>query len=336
MIVELIRISANIATPIGLIGFACGLVALVYYWRLRQQRMLLEGLPPNKRAILVDEYLSRYKIDFKDLTPDKKIALLNREMDIRYGKFRLGIAVGAITFFSCLLIVVVTIPYNGKFVDVQLIENGLPLSIDFDLVYYLSERGPVSVSGQKGRAVLRDIPHKLHELQIVDVSCVGGGYSTVMAPDHRYPLKDGILLKIEMQPDATKDPIDLMGIPDPAQDMPPDNELAKPPQVPAEQVRVRIENRTGRPLYLVLYNCTPLPAAPDDFLGSQYLSIPFRQHQPVQWIEDLRHGSSGWYIFFVRTLDAKYYRLGRYNVFNEETPKFAIVRTGNAFSLKRE
>lgn len=98
---EVLQIVTTVGTPLALLGL---IVAFVYYayarW-LKHVEKKLELLSPEDRAKAVDNYLTRYKVDAKNLTRDQKFQLIQGEMDKRYRLSRLYALVAAVVFIIC-------------------------------------------------------------------------------------------------------------------------------------------------------------------------------------------------------------------------------------------
>lgn len=95
---ELLRIAANVGTPVSLLGLVVALGYLAYTRRLEYQRRTLQTLPPEQRATAADEYLTRYGIDGKELQPADKLALIREELQKRHRR-SLGYVIAATAAF---------------------------------------------------------------------------------------------------------------------------------------------------------------------------------------------------------------------------------------------
>ena len=328
---EILQIGANVATPLGLIGFACGLAAFVYFRRLKHKEHQLDSLPPQDRAHAIDKSLTRYGIGGDGLSPGQKAKLLHEEMERRFWLSRLALILFAIVFVICLMIVTAayvvaeTTHPREKTVQVQLMKGGEELAVDFDIDYYVPNRGQIQDRGTEGRASLRGIPSSLSELTVFSVLCREGKYCPAAGGKHAYPLEKGELLLIEMVLDGCDQPPQEIIFPDPAAYIPAKEQLAERPVIAAERVRLRITNRTQEDVTLLLFNCTPPVGNSDRSLVSRWVVEPF-DHGESKWIKRFRPDSCGWFAFFVRTSDGRVFPLGNKNVFTEEEPKLAVVR----------
>jgi hypothetical protein len=106
--IEVLKIGAAIATPLGFLGFVA---ALVYYIRARQlkhKESLVEQLSQEDRAHFLDESLTRYNIDASNATREEKFQLIRDEMDKRYRLAILYTVVSAIVFIVCFALAVYT------------------------------------------------------------------------------------------------------------------------------------------------------------------------------------------------------------------------------------
>ena len=101
---DIFRIGANVATPLGLLGFVAAAAFYLLLRLLRHQERQLTQLPPEERAKAVDHFLTRYKLSAENLTRDQKYALILAEMEKRYKLTRLIVIVSASTFVISLLI----------------------------------------------------------------------------------------------------------------------------------------------------------------------------------------------------------------------------------------
>jgi hypothetical protein len=102
--VEALRISAAVATPLGLLGLIAALSYYFYARRLRFEERRLESLPLEERARVADERLSRYGIDGSNLTREEKSRLILTEMEKRHAFARLCTLVLAVVFVICFAI----------------------------------------------------------------------------------------------------------------------------------------------------------------------------------------------------------------------------------------
>jgi hypothetical protein len=87
---ELLRIGANIATPLGGFGLLVVVLLIVYQIYLKYKERQLQRLPEDQRAKAIDDMLSRYNLDAKNLTREQKYELLIREMDHKAKNVRLA------------------------------------------------------------------------------------------------------------------------------------------------------------------------------------------------------------------------------------------------------
>src|SRR4051812_37696005 len=80
-VAELLRVVANVATPLALLGVGAVLAAAAYRHWLKSRHKQLAQLPEQERAQAVDQMLTRYKISGADLTKEQRFHLINKEMD---------------------------------------------------------------------------------------------------------------------------------------------------------------------------------------------------------------------------------------------------------------
>lgn len=95
---ELLKIATNVATPLALLGLVAALGYFAYARRLAHDQGRLESLPPEQRAEAADEYLTRYKIDGRDLDPADKLSLIKDEMGNRHRRLMGFMYVAAAVF----------------------------------------------------------------------------------------------------------------------------------------------------------------------------------------------------------------------------------------------
>lgn len=96
---------ASITSVLGLAGFIIACVFIVFLVRTKSQRQKLELLPPSARARHLDDFLTRYGLSLKNISDEKKLELVLKEMNLRFRK-QVGLAtLGAIIFVVCFAIV---------------------------------------------------------------------------------------------------------------------------------------------------------------------------------------------------------------------------------------
>jgi hypothetical protein len=98
---EILRIAANVGTPLALLGLVAALAYFVYTRRLKYEKEKLEALPPDERATRTDEYLTRYGIDGKNLRIEDKVALIREEMEKRHKRSFAYVIIAAVVFTVC-------------------------------------------------------------------------------------------------------------------------------------------------------------------------------------------------------------------------------------------
>jgi hypothetical protein len=104
---EVLRIAVGVSTPLGFLGLIVALGFLAYALRIKYQENKLQALPPDQRALVADEYLTRYGIKGNDLPPAAKLALIRDELEKRHhGYFRYFIA-ATVAFVVCFVIAII-------------------------------------------------------------------------------------------------------------------------------------------------------------------------------------------------------------------------------------
>lgn len=103
---EILRIAANVGTPLSLLGVAIALAFFAYNRHLKHAEKKLELLPQEQRAKAVDTYLTRYGIDGVNLTREQKVRLIRDETDKRYRITRLYLIIAAVVFVACVVLAV--------------------------------------------------------------------------------------------------------------------------------------------------------------------------------------------------------------------------------------
>jgi hypothetical protein len=101
---EILDTVIRISTPLALLGLVVALGYFAYGRLLKHQETQLEALPPEQRATAIDEYLTRYGIDGKNLRIQDKVALIKNEMEQRHNRARLYVVLAAIVFVVCFAI----------------------------------------------------------------------------------------------------------------------------------------------------------------------------------------------------------------------------------------
>lgn len=98
---EILKIGAAVATPLGFLGFVAALVYFVRARQLKHKEVALDKLSPEERAQFLDENLSRYRIDAANATRQEKHQLIKDEMEKRYRLAVLYTLVSAFVFVVC-------------------------------------------------------------------------------------------------------------------------------------------------------------------------------------------------------------------------------------------
>jgi len=93
-------IGASITTPVALVGFLVASISIIYLALIRAKRKLIESLPAHQRAGLVDEQLTRYKVEFTNLTAEQKLELVKQAMKTRANGPRFFAVLGAVVFLA--------------------------------------------------------------------------------------------------------------------------------------------------------------------------------------------------------------------------------------------
>jgi len=103
---EILRIAVGVATPLSLLALVATLGYFAFTRRLTLEEERLRALPPDQRAPQTDEYLTRYGIDGKDLSPSAKLSLIRDEMQSRHRRSVVYVAVASLVFVVCFAIAV--------------------------------------------------------------------------------------------------------------------------------------------------------------------------------------------------------------------------------------
>lgn len=111
---EFIKIAASVTAPLSFLGLVVALGYLVYIQRLKHKEKQLENLPANTRARLVDEYLTRYGIDGKDLRPHARLALIRAELEQRHRRSLEYVRYATVAFVICFGIAAVSYLVHGS------------------------------------------------------------------------------------------------------------------------------------------------------------------------------------------------------------------------------
>ncbi|HXT64464.1 MAG TPA: hypothetical protein VN696_15605 [Pyrinomonadaceae bacterium] len=86
--------------------------------KLSYDETKLKNLPPGQRGKQTDQYLTRYGIDGKNLSPEEKLALIRDELDKRHRRSRWYVIATTITFVVCFAIAAVSFwPRTGTAED---------------------------------------------------------------------------------------------------------------------------------------------------------------------------------------------------------------------------
>lgn len=101
---DVLKIAASVSTPIGLLGLVVALGYLTYALWIKHQQTKLQTLPPDQRAVAVDEYLTRYGIDGTHLPQADKLALIREEMEKRHRRSIVYVIAATVAFVMCFAI----------------------------------------------------------------------------------------------------------------------------------------------------------------------------------------------------------------------------------------
>lgn len=104
--INLFQIGAGVSTAIGLLGFA---LAVWLVWKIQRSRQAVAELklvPERERTKILDEWLSRYKIDGGKLKADQKYSLIQEEMRRRFNYRALFLVVVVVAVVACFAIAV--------------------------------------------------------------------------------------------------------------------------------------------------------------------------------------------------------------------------------------
>ena len=105
---EFLRIAVSVSTPLALLGLLVAVGYLAYRRRLKNDETKLQNLPPGKRAIQADEYLTRYGIDGKNLRPSEKVALIRDELNKRHRRSNVYVISAMVAFVVCFAVAAIS------------------------------------------------------------------------------------------------------------------------------------------------------------------------------------------------------------------------------------
>lgn len=86
--IEVVKVAAFISTPISLLAFISALVIWLRMRVTKNEIAKLKHLPVDKRARILDEYLTRYEIDGADLTAEQRFRLILNESNKKNARER--------------------------------------------------------------------------------------------------------------------------------------------------------------------------------------------------------------------------------------------------------
>jgi hypothetical protein len=139
---EAIRIGANVATPLGLVGMVAALILFGYYHYLKHQERKLLALPESERAKRVDLWYSQIGLDISNLTREQKFEFISRELERRAAQARLLIVTLALVIVICFAIAAIAFISNpGEMKQntngallIAVLARSAPLAIGFALL----------------------------------------------------------------------------------------------------------------------------------------------------------------------------------------------------------
>lgn len=103
--VSALSTGAAVSTILGLLGLVAVCIFLAYLARLRSETKRLPRLPPDERTKKIDTYTTSYPIDLRDLPPKAKLALVERDMNLRWRwHLILGLLIAGV-FVFCITVV---------------------------------------------------------------------------------------------------------------------------------------------------------------------------------------------------------------------------------------
>jgi len=110
---DVLRIAVGVSTPLALLGLLAALGYFAYARKLKHQEKQLDTLPPEQRGAAIDEYLTRYGIEGKNLKTADKLELIKREMEQRHRRAVLYVVVAAIVVVVCFALAVVAYLFHN-------------------------------------------------------------------------------------------------------------------------------------------------------------------------------------------------------------------------------
>ncbi|MEZ6059062.1 MAG: hypothetical protein R3C19_01740 [Planctomycetaceae bacterium] len=99
--IQILQTAAGVATPLALLGLVVALCYFAYTRKLKHAESQLNALPEDQRATAIDEYLTRYGIQGKDLTRADRFQLIREEMRKRHQRSTTILIVAAAVFVMC-------------------------------------------------------------------------------------------------------------------------------------------------------------------------------------------------------------------------------------------
>ncbi len=200
----------------------------------------------------------------------------------------------------------------------------------FTVRYRTSDRGVVRVEGHDGTAELRGVPVSLEKLDIVDIEC--GGF--VMRDPGPFALDNG-KVEVVMVSGEPPPPEDDRKRPDPSVFKPSKDELDNTPAVQGKDVTLFYQNRTGRPLDIVLYNYSHDPNGNSWKLRPKWIDLEPNNSELGTYEGFKNEKGNGWYGVWLRDKEGTYTPLQAMNFFIARQPMLTI-ESGDPYVVKLE
>ena len=322
---EWLRIGANIATPIGLIGFAIGIAIIAYIWRLKSGLKQLELLPQENRAHAIDETLKRYNLDGGNLTRDQKVGLIRDEMYLRQSRFWGFLIAAIVLVLASLLVVAASYLYQPELppqaVTARVQFGGNPIKRPFKLTFLDESGRRYEVKGKDGVGTM-EVPGSVRILKNanIEMPCYKrrdtGTIDLVQGQE--------ILIELERVPTKMPDqPFVPSKLPNlmtliPPNHLPKVHQLSASPSLlnPGEAV-LEVENNTEGLIRLLLHSFDPKRANPLRVIMCDHCD-PKPYNKFTEKI--------GWFAFFAQTEKGDVHYLGCEDVYKQPRTKLVLEK----------
>jgi hypothetical protein len=227
--------------------------------------------------------------------------------------------------------------FSVQTVQVYLEESHRILNVSFDATIHIPGSETITKSGERG-SVMFKMPGNIATIADMSIECAG--YEVASNPPYQI---DGGIVHVEVRPARLPPPANAEAYPSEQAivDMPTRQDVAKQPAVDPTSVTFQYKNLTASKLRLVFLSCSAYyknrdaksdePEQPSGY----WCDWDFPPVDEFETFDRFSEESTGWYCFFVATVDPannrrQFYFLGNWNLFESQTPVLIVRKSRDA------